>query len=119
MTTEYPKPNSNQYCVSKDQLIRAYDGTLNESDLEEVNLHLQECELCLNQFDSILRSSSQTSLSLLETSDDFEPENDQLDAFLKRISMAHWRDLPDLGDQYKIIEKIGQGGMGEVKTDSP
>jgi serine/threonine protein kinase len=114
MTTEYPKPNSNQYCVSKDQLIRAYDGTLNESDLEEVNLHLQECELCLNQFDSILRSSSQTSLSLLETSDDFEPENDQLDAFLKRISMAHWRDLPDLGEQYKIIEKIGQGGMGEV-----
>ncbi|MEI7920861.1 MAG: serine/threonine-protein kinase [Planctomycetota bacterium] len=108
-------PHSEQTtCLSQAQLANAAQGTLEDAELEQLNQHLSECEPCRNRFDTILQNTPPAPFLLPDTAPDSMPGNTQLEAFLQRISMASWRDFPDLGEQYKIVEKIGQGGMGEV-----
>ena len=108
MLIPLPKPLGNARCLSQDQIASAAQGELDDEALEQLNQHLMECDPCRNRFGTMLQSNQSGLFLTEEIPVESISEMVGLELFLQRIGMANWRDLPDLGEQYRIIEKIGQ-----------
>ncbi len=118
-------------CPSADQISRYLVGMLDQNDIDEVATHVAACSSCQARADQL---ESRTADPLVDElrgrqspADSFEDESTYSDALKgikaigrqpafissKKSCLVDEPALEELRD-YRILEKIGQGGMGAV-----
>lgn len=100
-------------CYDDELLAKTLRGDLAETELERVMRHLCECPTCQARYERQLQRDAnqivRPDISAFET-------DDALDEILERTKAANdWIVHQGSGvGRFKVIRKIGQGGMGEI-----
>ncbi|MFK8114281.1 MAG: protein kinase, partial [Rubripirellula sp.] len=126
-------PDISPSCPNKAELIDFAVGRLTADSAEQLNQHLTECSDCCETIDA-MAASGDTLLDALrgpDTVDDFLSEPELLDRLGKIGRMEPSEDVDQEADSpgfgkdtlldrsedfgnYRLISKLGQGGMGAV-----
>lgn len=86
-------------CPDEDTVDAFFQGLLSHQEADSVDTHVDQCSACRALFSQIARS--------MASNPDVPPE---VSEGAEQASLH----LPRLGDSYRIIRKIGEGGMATV-----
>lgn len=93
-------------CPKKLELWEVATGIDSQSSLEQLTAHLEKCDACRSLFDHYLKEDLQALRDRTLLLENNLGQTGQTD--------LHWQNLTEFGTRFRIIEKLGQGGMGEV-----
>ena len=96
--------NTGVECLQEAQLEQLIDGALAPFEVARVDAHVDGCEACRALVADLMLARSMSQL--------LPPEN--LDALSETPQRAESTARFDAGRRYRVIEQIGQGGMGRV-----
>ena len=98
-------------CFDSFFLKKAAEGEVSSADFDRLTEHLQFCEACMNRFDQAIFADAR---NFVPSRAEHVAERGPL-PFLERLkAVNHWQGQPELGQRFRLIRQVGQGGMGEV-----
>ena len=108
------QPEPAQPVACNIEFIRqAVTGHLADDDLERCLQHLDQCPACLAHYEELLQRDVQQLVQPKPAS--AEPEADLADVLSRTRAANDWNVHQDRKEgRFRIIRKIGQGGMGEI-----
>ena len=115
-------------CPNPDVLADYVLGKVSEADLTGIASHVEACPACQSQLETLdgLSDTVVTCLRRAAAPDEADSDDSLLNEVLARIESfpsesvsdshghAHEAVLPQQIGQYRLVEKLGQGGMGAV-----
>ena len=114
-------------CPNPDMLAEYVLGKISEADLSGIGSHVEACSACQSQLET-LDGLSDTVITCLRraVTEEADPDDSLLKEVLSKIEsitsesgsdshdQVHEAVLPQQIGQYRLLEKLGQGGMGAV-----
>lgn len=101
--------NRSESCPDLDQLKRLASGSETQPGLDRFAEHLNTCDRCGRIFDALLRQDLQ---QLRGNAPSEGPQ--QADESRARETASPLTGMTEFGARFQILEKLGQGGMGDV-----
>lgn len=106
-------PQESSDCIFQGSLQQAVKGGLTESRLEPILNHLAQCPDCQARYEELLQEDVQRLVG--DKQADLNTDPHVAEALDRTRAANDWIVHPDQKEgRFRIIRKIGQGGMGEI-----
>jgi hypothetical protein len=92
-------------CISQETVVALMEGRLSDGEAADVDHHMDDCATCRAMVAEVARGS------LVRPIDSDEVEVPADDEPIQSRSLVPGQML---GPRYKVVKKLGQGGMGVV-----